>query len=129
MPSERVQRRIDRLLDQAEEAAENFDWSKVTEAAKAVLRVEPGNPDALDFIKMAGDDVGGDPDAITSSSETVAETTEFPSSFASGRYTVSKFLGEGGKKRVYLAHDNTLDRDIAFALIKTEGLDETSRER
>ena len=38
-------------------------------------------------------------------------------------------LGEGGKKKVYLARDNTLDRDIAFALIKTEGLDETSRER
>ena len=61
------------------------------------------------------------------SPETTSETQ--PSSFASGRYTVSKFLGEGGKKKVYLAHDNTLDRDVAFALIKTEGLDETSRER
>ena len=49
-----------------------------------------------------------------------------PAPFASGRYTVSKFLGEGGKKKVYLAHDNTLDRDVAFALIKTEGLDEIS---
>ena len=35
----------------------------------------------------------------------------------------------GGKKKVYLAHDTTLDREVAFALIKTEGLDETSRER
>ena len=26
-----------------------------------------------------------------------------PTSFASGRYQVQKFLGEGGKKRVYLA--------------------------
>ncbi|NIU39834.1 hypothetical protein GWN65_07675, partial [Candidatus Bathyarchaeota archaeon] len=25
--------------------------------------------------------------------------------------------------RVYLAHDTRLDRDVAFALIKTEGLD------
>ena len=40
-----------------------------------------------------------------------------------------ELLGEGGKKRVYLAHDTTLDRDVAFALIKTEGLDETSRTR
>ncbi len=39
-----------------------------------------------------------------------------------GRYQVRKILGEGGKKRVYLAHDSKLDRDIAFALIKTEGL-------
>ena len=40
-----------------------------------------------------------------------------------------EFLGEGGKKLVYLAHDGTLDREVAFALIKTEGLDETSRTR
>ena len=52
-----------------------------------------------------------------------------PTSFADGRYQVKEFLGEGGKKLVYLAHDGTLDRDVAFALIKTEGLDETSRTR
>ena len=52
-----------------------------------------------------------------------------PVSFAGGRYEVNKFLGEGGKKRVYLAHDTLLDRDVAFALIKTEGLDDTSRTR
>ena len=39
-----------------------------------------------------------------------------------GRYQVRRFLGEGGKKRVYLSHDTKLDRDVAFALIKTEGL-------
>ena len=38
-------------------------------------------------------------------------------------------MGEGGKKKVYLAHDTTLDREVAFALIKTEGLDDTSRTR
>ncbi|MFQ6030122.1 MAG: serine/threonine-protein kinase PknK, partial [Dehalococcoidia bacterium] len=32
-------------------------------------------------------------------------------------------------KKVYLAHDSLLDRDVAFALIKTEGLDEVSRTR
>ena len=52
-----------------------------------------------------------------------------PSSFANGRYEVKRFLGEGGKKKVYLAHDTLLDRDVAFALIKTEGLDDTSRAR
>jgi len=45
-------------------------------------------------------------------------------SFADGRYVVKGFLGEGGRKRVYLAHDEKLDRDVAFAVIKTEGLDE-----
>lgn len=43
---------------------------------------------------------------------------------AGGRYVISRFLGEGGRKRVYLGHDTRLDRDVALALIKTEGLDE-----
>ena len=76
MDSERIQRRIDRLLDQAEEARDRSDWE-----------------------------------------------------FAGGRYQVKQFLGEGGKKKVYLAHDTLLDREVAFALIKTEGLDQVSRTR
>src|SRR5438067_1246042 len=52
-----------------------------------------------------------------------AATPPLPSSFAGGRYGVRRFLGEGAKKRVYLAHDTKLDRDVAFALIKTDGLD------
>ena len=42
---------------------------------------------------------------------------------------MKRILGEGGKKKVYLAHDATLDRDVAFALITTEGMDSTSRTR
>jgi serine/threonine protein kinase len=56
-------------------------------------------------------------------------STEIPTSFANGRYQVKKFLGEGGKKKVYLAHDTVLDRDVAFALIKTEKLDKAARTR
>jgi tetratricopeptide (TPR) repeat protein len=52
-----------------------------------------------------------------------------PTSFANDRYQMKRFLGEGGKKKVYLAQDTLLDREVAFALIKTEGLDETSRTR
>jgi hypothetical protein len=32
-----------------------------------------------------------------------------PASFSDGRYTVKKFPGEGGKKKVYLARDIVLD--------------------
>ncbi|MBI4515381.1 MAG: protein kinase [Deltaproteobacteria bacterium] len=52
-----------------------------------------------------------------------------PATFAAGRYQVKRFLGEGGKKRVYLAHDSRLERDVALALIKTEGLDEAGLAR
>jgi tetratricopeptide (TPR) repeat protein len=52
-----------------------------------------------------------------------------PTSFANGRYEVKRFLGEGGKKKVYLVHDTLLDRDVAFALIKTEKLDDATRIR
>jgi len=52
-----------------------------------------------------------------------------PTSFANGRYQVKEFLGEGGSKNVYLVHDTLLDRDVAFALIKTEKLDDASRTR
>jgi serine/threonine protein kinase len=57
------------------------------------------------------------------------QAADQPTSFANGRYAVKRFLGEGGKKKVYYAHDAVLDRDVAFALIKTEGLDEAARER
>jgi serine/threonine protein kinase len=52
-----------------------------------------------------------------------------PTSFANGRYQVKQFLGEGGKKKVYLVHDTSLDRDVAFALIKNEKLDDATRAR
>jgi class 3 adenylate cyclase len=49
--------------------------------------------------------------------------------FAGGRYEVKRFLGEGGRKRVFLARDTRLDRDVAVAIIKTEGLDEAGLSR
>jgi len=42
---------------------------------------------------------------------------------------VKSFLGEGGRKKVYLAHDTRLGRDVAVAMIKTEGLDADGMER
>ena len=62
-------------------------------------------------------------DASTVTSRTPTPAPALPASFAGGRYVVKGFLGEGGRKKVYLAHDAKLDRDVAFALIKTEGLD------
>ena len=130
MPTERVQRQIDRLLDEAEAAASQLNWSLVRDRAIAVIAYQPDNADALAQLAAAERALGAD-DAESAPAATApaTPTPTVPTSFADGRYQVKKLLGEGGIKLVYLAHDTTLDREVAFALIKTEGLDETSRTR
>ncbi|MGH8990288.1 MAG: serine/threonine-protein kinase [Acidimicrobiia bacterium] len=54
---------------------------------------------------------------------------EVPESFGADRYQVRRFLGEGGRKRVYQAYDRALDREVAVATIKTEDLDTAGLER
>ena len=207
MPSERTQRRIDRLLDEAERALDEHDWLLARERARDVLLLDDGNEDAHNFLRTAdralsaGDlspglsptrgeetpdgEAEGLPEqtAITGEPATASNTPSagarliapapegpagpqetpagsagvspapgsaaafashpslpaslpqgergerVPTFFANGRYVVKRFLGEGGKKEVYVAHDTVLDRDVAFALIKTEGLDQVARER
>ena len=46
MVSERIQRQIDRLLDQADDALTRFDWDSVRQCAEAVLAYDPENEDA-----------------------------------------------------------------------------------
>ncbi len=53
MASERVQRRIERLLDQIEEAADQRDWEAVWEMAEEVLGFAPDNGDAAAVREMA----------------------------------------------------------------------------
>jgi eukaryotic-like serine/threonine-protein kinase len=71
----------------------------------------------------------GKPLTDGSAAATPPPSPVLPVSFDGGRYVVRGFLGEGGRKRVYLAHDEKLDRDVAVALIKTEGLDEAGLAR
>ena len=122
MPTERVRRQIDRLLDEAEAAISQLDWELVRDRAMAVLTIDPDNADTDADLESAthalGTSVGTSAPARKSAQE---QPQQLPTSFADGRYQVKKFLGEGGIKLVYLAHDTTLDREVAFALIKTEG--------
>jgi eukaryotic-like serine/threonine-protein kinase len=141
MPSERIQRQIDRLLDEAERGVVDGDWNLVRTRAEQALRLDPRNADATTYLEAANREpiVGRMPppptapavgeDALPSTVPAPLPSRTMPTSFASGRYLVKRFLGEGGKKRVYLAHDTLLDRDVAFALIKTEGLDQAGRDR
>jgi class 3 adenylate cyclase len=48
-----------------------------------------------------------------------------PSELAGGRYQLRRLIGEGTSKRVHLAYDKSLAREVALALIKTEGLDDS----
>ncbi|PKB63658.1 MAG: hypothetical protein BZY80_06220 [SAR202 cluster bacterium Io17-Chloro-G2] len=112
-----------------------YDWDAVRQAAQAVLAFDPENGDALDLLTGAERALGDS--GLPATNQRLVSTPDVkppatasqPTSFADGRYQVQRFLGEGGKKKVYLAHDATLDREVAFALIKTEGLDDASRTR
>ncbi len=136
MTSERIQKRIESLLDEADAALVERDWATVLDRAQRVLALNPDNADARTFSAAAERSLGDSPaEPVVPGSRihtTPAPSTvsaAVPTSFASGRYQVKDFIGEGGKKRVYRAHDSVLDRDVALAVIKTEGLDPTSRVR
>lgn len=52
-----------------------------------------------------------------------------PRTLADGRYAVGRLLGEGAGKRVYLATDTRLQREVAAAVFKAGGSDETAMRR
>ncbi|UCC17303.1 MAG: protein kinase, partial [Dehalococcoidales bacterium] len=87
------------------------------------------NPEGFNFCEECGHAFAEKPPETLQASESTTTSATEPTSFVDGRYKVIKKLGEGGKKKVYLVHDTRLDRDVAFALIKTENLDEPGRKR
>ncbi len=130
MADDFIKRQTDMLLDQASAALGQLDWKEVRARAEAVLALDPSNSAAQSLIEAAGRANGDSATTLESTARSKPSlATPLPASFVNGRYEVKRFLGEGGKKRVYLAHDTALDRDVAFALIKTEGLDDASRQR
>ena len=60
MTSERVRKQIDRLLTEAEDAMARADWETVRLRAEAVLRLQPGDQDALTYLGAAGQQHGVD---------------------------------------------------------------------
>ena len=97
MASERAQRHIDHLLDEAEEAITSQDWNTVGDRARSILRLDPESSDALAYLAAADREPD---DSLSNQSQTPAPTLpDQPASFANGRYQVARFLGEGGKKK------------------------------
>ena len=115
MASDRLQRQIELPLDEAEAAIKELDWRVVHDRAQAVLGIDPKNAEGLAFLSTADRAIGGatPPPQTTEppTSQPATALTMTPAqatSFANGRYQVARFLGEGGKKKVYLAPDTLL---------------------
>ncbi len=67
------------------------------------------------FCRRCRQDLGSVQSATrTTRTPTPQPSPALPTSLANGRYQVQRFLGEGGRKRVYLDHDERLDRDVAI---------------
>ena len=109
MPSERVQRQIDRLLDEAEQAMGVLNWEVVFQRSQAVLVLDALNEDAKSYLDASERAAGATPKTAPQVAIPAppAPVAPLPTSFVSGRYQVKRFLGEGGKKKVYLANDLT----------------------
>ena len=91
MANDRVQRRIDRLLDQVEEAIDQLDWEEVRQRAQAVLRLDPENSDAIAYLAAAERDTEDSRSTQASpfSLPVSAPVSDHPTSFANRRYQVN----------------------------------------
>ncbi len=98
MASDRIRRRIERLLDEADEAVARFDWSAVRLSAEAVLALDPENSDALAFLAGAERALGDQPPSDHSAS-TPSETTD-PTTLTSSHDQVRRVLGSRGSQPV-----------------------------
>ena len=65
VPSERVQRQIDRLLDEAEAAITELRWQVVRDRARAVLALDAGNEDARSYLDSAERELSLEPAVAT----------------------------------------------------------------
>ena len=100
MASERTQRRLERLLDQIDEAEANGNWESVRSLALDVLEFDGENSEASAYLRVAerriaeSTAIAGHPQPSSApSSDSTATATDQPTSFANGRYEVKRFLG------------------------------------
>ena len=69
MASERIQRQIDRLLDEAEQAITSEDWPTVASRVRSVLAIEPENEDAKAYLAVVERVIGSTADPFSPQSE------------------------------------------------------------
>jgi pimeloyl-ACP methyl ester carboxylesterase len=76
-------------------------------------------PIVRDFLGVAPEESS----LLSGTGATIRVPSGSVGTFAGGRYTVVRQLGEGAQKTVYLVRDTALDRHCALALLKTEAMD------
>ena len=87
MTTERIKRRIERLLDQVEEAADAEDWETVQRLSLQVLDMDEGNVDAQTFSRMAERSRGGAPPPAAPTAPATPTPTSSASCIASPLHT------------------------------------------
>ena len=78
MASERIQRQIDRLLDEAESAFAQRDWTALRERAQDTLILDPENRDALTFLTAAERAMEAGPGSASLAPQTETSSGEAP---------------------------------------------------
>ena len=76
MVSERSKRRIERLLDEADEGVSQLDWELVRNRAQAVLAFDPDNSDAADLLNAVDRAIGSSPGSVSSPTPDPGQTQE-----------------------------------------------------
>ena len=114
MASERLKRQIDRLLNEVEEAISHLDWATVRARAQAVLANDPDNVDALAFLTGAERALGReDPVQHVKISQPPpsahTQPTAEPTSFANGRYQVTRSPHWTRPRRVEMGNTGKVD--------------------
>ena len=98
MASDRSKRRIERLLDEADEAFSQLDWELVRNRAQAVLAFEPDNSDAVDLLSAADRATASN---ATSVASPTAEQGQPPESVSpAGRPTPSVTAPEAERRQL-----------------------------
>ena len=79
MASDRIQRRIDILPDEADEAFAQRNWEIVKQRAQDTLALAPENQDAITFLAAVDRALSANTDIAPSQPEMEAKATEAPS--------------------------------------------------
>jgi class 3 adenylate cyclase/tetratricopeptide (TPR) repeat protein len=78
------------------------------------------NRDGARFCDSCGSELAAEP-ATVEARPAEAIPSDVPAEIA-GRYRVRRFLGEGGRKRVYLSDDTVTNDEVAVSLFDTAGV-------